>query len=171
MKVSEEYKQLVRRKMVDAAGRGFRKNGYGGLGVDGLAKEAGVTSGAFYGHFKSKDELVKVLDQSKRVLRDGGNLVAMVPNATSAYGAMTRYWDITHLQAFTPSSVQQLMRLCGYSSAEFSEWGPRIHGIVSLSRYVLWQMIRMAIYLRLIIETGSSKEGIYTADMLFRLTK
>lgn len=59
MRVSEEYKHEARRKMVDAAGRGFRKNGYGGLGVDGLAKEAGVTSGAFYGHFKSKDEAFK----------------------------------------------------------------------------------------------------------------
>ncbi|HEY8097367.1 MAG TPA: TetR/AcrR family transcriptional regulator, partial [Methylobacter sp.] len=27
---------------------------YSGIGVDGLAKEAGVTSGAFYGHFDSK---------------------------------------------------------------------------------------------------------------------
>jgi TetR/AcrR family transcriptional regulator, transcriptional repressor for nem operon len=56
MKVSQAYKQLARQKIVDAAGRGFREKGYGGLGVDGLAKEAGVTSGAFYGHFKSKDE-------------------------------------------------------------------------------------------------------------------
>lgn len=59
MRVSKEYKEVARRKIVEAAGRGFRKNGYGGLGVDGLAKEAGVTSGAFYGHFKSKDEAFK----------------------------------------------------------------------------------------------------------------
>ena len=59
MKVSEEYKQSAKRKILAAAERGFRKNGFGGLGVDGLAKEAGVTSGAFYGHFKSKDEAFK----------------------------------------------------------------------------------------------------------------
>lgn len=41
--------------MIAAAGRGFRRKGYGGIGVDGLAKEAEVTSGAFYGHFPSKD--------------------------------------------------------------------------------------------------------------------
>jgi cyclopropane fatty-acyl-phospholipid synthase-like methyltransferase len=119
----------------------------------------------------TKDDLVKVLDHSRRVLKKGGQLIAMVPNATSAYGAMTRYWDITHLQSFTPSSVQQLMRLCGFSTAEFSEWGPRVHGFVSFCRYLLWQMIRCIIRLRLMIETGSSKGGIYTADMLFRLTK
>jgi TetR/AcrR family transcriptional regulator, transcriptional repressor for nem operon len=41
--------------MVAAAGRGFRKRGFGGIGVDGLAREADVTSGAFYGHFTSKE--------------------------------------------------------------------------------------------------------------------
>ena len=39
-----------------AAGRGFRKQGFGLVGVDSLASGAGVTSGAFYGHFRSKVE-------------------------------------------------------------------------------------------------------------------
>jgi len=37
-----------------SAARGFRSHGYEGLGVDRLAKEAGLTSGAFYAHYKSK---------------------------------------------------------------------------------------------------------------------
>lgn len=45
-----------RAKILASAGRGFRSLGFGGLGVDGLAKAAGVTSGAFYAHFKSKAE-------------------------------------------------------------------------------------------------------------------
>lgn len=49
-----EQKAMTRQRIVEAAGRGFRRNGYGGIGVDGLAKEAGVTSGAFYVHFESK---------------------------------------------------------------------------------------------------------------------
>lgn len=40
--------------MLDAAGRAFRQHGFGGVGIDGLAQAAGVTSGALYGHFKSK---------------------------------------------------------------------------------------------------------------------
>lgn len=47
-------KLRTRERILDAAGRGFRKGGFGGIGVDGLAKEAGVTSGAFYVHFDSK---------------------------------------------------------------------------------------------------------------------
>lgn len=49
-----EKKLQTRQRILDAAGRGFRKGGFGGVGVDGLAKEAGVTSGAFYVHFDSK---------------------------------------------------------------------------------------------------------------------
>ncbi|MBC7956076.1 MAG: TetR/AcrR family transcriptional regulator [Cytophagales bacterium] len=49
-----EQKLHTRRRIVDAAARGFRRNGFGGMGVDGLAKAAGVTSGAFYVHFDSK---------------------------------------------------------------------------------------------------------------------
>ena len=49
-----EQKLQTYRRILDAAGRGFRKGGFGGIGVDGLAKEAGVTSGAFYAHFNSK---------------------------------------------------------------------------------------------------------------------
>ncbi|MHB8872443.1 MAG: class I SAM-dependent methyltransferase [Myxococcaceae bacterium] len=119
----------------------------------------------------TKDDLVKVLDQARRCLTDGGHLIAMVPNATSTYGAMTRYWDITHHNAFTPSSVRQLMRLCGFAAVEFREWGPTPHGAVSLVRYGLWQVIRGLTWLRLMVEMASGKGGIYTADMLFRLTK
>jgi TetR/AcrR family transcriptional regulator, transcriptional repressor for nem operon len=43
-------------RILQAVGRGLRTAGYSGVGVDGLAKAAGVTSGAFYGHFKSKAE-------------------------------------------------------------------------------------------------------------------
>lgn len=48
-------KQQTRERMLDAAGRCFRSSGYAGIGVDGIAKAAGVTSGAFYAHFGSKD--------------------------------------------------------------------------------------------------------------------
>jgi len=49
-----EQKVQTRQRILEGAGRGFRKAGFGGIGVDGLAKEAGVTSGAFYVHFDSK---------------------------------------------------------------------------------------------------------------------
>ncbi len=85
---------------------------------------------------------------------------------------MTRYWDITHQNAFTPSSFRQLARLVGFGeSVEFRECGPVAHGLVSGIRYVLWQMIRLGIRGYLMIELASGKGGIYTADMQVRLRK
>jgi TetR/AcrR family transcriptional regulator, transcriptional repressor for nem operon len=59
MRYKAGQKEETRKKMLEAAGRGFRSHGYDGIGVDGLAKEAGVTSGAFYSHFGSKDGAFK----------------------------------------------------------------------------------------------------------------
>ncbi|HEX4695918.1 class I SAM-dependent methyltransferase [Sphingomonas sp.] len=118
-----------------------------------------------------KQVLAATLDQAMRVLKPGGSLIAMTPNAGSPFGAMTRYWDITHELAFTPSAFIQIGRLCGFSRFDFRECGPRPHGVVSAIRYVLWQAIRLGIKIRLMIELASTKGGIYTADMLTRLTK
>lgn len=59
MRYEPDHKEEARTKILQAAGRGFRRLGFGGVGVDGLAKEAGMTSGAFYGHFPSKAEAFK----------------------------------------------------------------------------------------------------------------
>lgn len=49
-----EQKAQTRQRILAAAGKSFRQGGFGGIGVDGLSKAAGVTSGAFYVHFDSK---------------------------------------------------------------------------------------------------------------------
>jgi TetR/AcrR family transcriptional repressor of nem operon len=57
MRVSREQAAENRRMIVTAASRLFREHGFDGVGVDAIMKEAGLTHGGFYGHFKSKDEL------------------------------------------------------------------------------------------------------------------
>lgn len=119
-----------------------------------------------------KDTLVSVLQHAQRVLTPGGTLVGMVPNATSPFGTMTRYWDITHFNAFTPSSLRQLARLVGFAPVvEFRECGPVPHGVFSGLRFMLWQVIRTLIFSYFMIELASSKGGIYTADMMVRFAK
>jgi SAM-dependent methyltransferase len=118
----------------------------------------------------SKDKLLAVLKECRRVLRPGGTLVAMVPNAVSPFGGLTRHWDITHEWAFTTNNFRQLAALVGFDrDVEFRECGPRAHGVKSAVRYFLWQGIRGAIATWFLIELGTTKDGIYTMDMLVRL--
>lgn len=51
----QEQKAETHQRMLMAAVRSFREHGFAGIGVDGIAKAASVTSGAFYAHFGSKD--------------------------------------------------------------------------------------------------------------------
>ena len=118
----------------------------------------------------SKDSLLTVLTEAQRVLRPGGTLVAMVPNAISPFGSVTRHWDITHEWAFTPNNFQQLAALTGFDSKiEFRECGPVVHGVISGVRWVMWQCLRACIAAWFLIELGNAKGGVYTMDMLVRL--
>ena len=47
----------ARTRLLDAAVTLVRRNGYGGTTVDALCSEAGVTKGAFFHHFASKEAL------------------------------------------------------------------------------------------------------------------
>lgn len=57
MRVSREKAAGNRARIVEAAARLFREHGFDGVGVDAIMKEAGLTHGGFYGHFRSKDDL------------------------------------------------------------------------------------------------------------------
>jgi nuclear transport factor 2 (NTF2) superfamily protein/AcrR family transcriptional regulator len=51
---SKKESENTRSDVLDGAGRNFRSHGFGGASVDAIARDAGVTAGAFYGHFRSK---------------------------------------------------------------------------------------------------------------------
>jgi TetR/AcrR family transcriptional regulator, transcriptional repressor for nem operon len=52
-----ELAEGPKRKLLDAALRVIRVQGYAGSSVDDICREAGVTKGSFFHHFKGKDEL------------------------------------------------------------------------------------------------------------------
>ena len=57
MRYSAEHKAQTREKLLTSSGALAKRGGFAGTGVDGLMKAIGLTGGAFYGHFASKDEL------------------------------------------------------------------------------------------------------------------
>ena len=54
----KEHKVLTRRRIIDAASKRFKQDGFDGSGVATLMSDAGLTNGAFYAHFESKHDLV-----------------------------------------------------------------------------------------------------------------
>jgi TetR/AcrR family transcriptional regulator, transcriptional repressor for nem operon len=58
MRYSKDHKQATRERIVEAAGRRFKQDGIDGAGVAAVMSDAGLTNGAFYGHFSSKEDLV-----------------------------------------------------------------------------------------------------------------
>jgi TetR/AcrR family transcriptional repressor of nem operon len=58
MGYSRAGKEKTHKRIVAIASKRFRENGLGGVGIADLMKEAGLTVGGFYKHFKSRDALV-----------------------------------------------------------------------------------------------------------------
>jgi TetR/AcrR family transcriptional repressor of nem operon len=58
MKKSKEDTARSRERILDSASRRFREGGFGGVSVKDLMGEAGLTHGAFYAHFPSKEALM-----------------------------------------------------------------------------------------------------------------
>ena len=51
-------KQASHERIVSAAARAIRRRGYDGVGVAEVMKEAGLTHGAFYAHFTSREAML-----------------------------------------------------------------------------------------------------------------
>ena len=64
-KVVPEYKEEAKSKIVEAARIVFAKKGYHDATMDDVAKEVGVSKGALYSYFKSKEDILKEIYSAK----------------------------------------------------------------------------------------------------------
>ena len=117
MEGSLTRKQRTRERILASAGRVFRRKGYAGSGVDELMREAGLTHGGFYAHFRSKEALF-----AEAVARALGRTVELMEKEAGDLegvawlkGAVRRYLSRTHLEAVEegcpmPALVSELGR-------------------------------------------------------------
>ena len=54
----KEHKQATRQRIIEVAGDRLKRDGVHGSGIATLMADAGLTNGAFYAHFESKEDLV-----------------------------------------------------------------------------------------------------------------
>jgi TetR/AcrR family transcriptional repressor of nem operon len=71
MRVSRQQAEENRQAVIDVASRLFREHGFDGIGLKDLMAGAGLTQGAFYKQFESKDDLAA--QASRRALESASD--------------------------------------------------------------------------------------------------
>jgi TetR/AcrR family transcriptional regulator, transcriptional repressor for nem operon len=61
MRYEKGHKDLTRQRIIEVASAQFRTHGVAAAGLAGIMTEAGLTNGAFYAHFSSKEDLVQAV--------------------------------------------------------------------------------------------------------------
>jgi TetR/AcrR family transcriptional repressor of nem operon len=77
-------KEETHERIVEAAARAIRRNGYAGVVVADVMKEVGLTHGGFYAHFGSRDELL--VEALARAGQDSAAAVVHAAQARRAQG-------------------------------------------------------------------------------------
>src|SRR5712675_3722093 len=83
MRYPSDQKARAKQAILQAGARALRTNGFNGVGVDGLAAAAGVTSGAFYSNFPSKEAMLQAVIDAQGV---GEPFLSDTDSATLAEG-------------------------------------------------------------------------------------
>jgi TetR/AcrR family transcriptional regulator, transcriptional repressor for nem operon len=61
MRYEKGHKDATRQHILDVASAQFREGGVAAVGIAGIMTGAGLTNGAFYNHFESKEDLVEAV--------------------------------------------------------------------------------------------------------------
>lgn len=110
-------------------------------------------------------ELINIIRSS---LKKGGVFIIQVPNALSPLSPHL-YGDITHLRAYTSLSMEQHLRLGGFTEMKHKELPPNSKGVVSIIRRLIWFFcFKPVITAFMLAAYGGriNKDRVYTANML-----
>jgi TetR/AcrR family transcriptional repressor of nem operon len=83
-RIANRRKEDTHERIVQAAARALRRRGYAGVGVAEVMKEAGLTHGGFYAHFKSRDALL--VEALARAGQDSGAAMARAAESRKGRG-------------------------------------------------------------------------------------
>ncbi len=96
MRFEKGHKETTRRRIIDVASRRFRADGAATSGLAGVMTEAGLTNGAFYAHFDSKEALVKEALVSA-LTHQRGSLEQALTNHLGLESIIRNYLNVDHM--------------------------------------------------------------------------
>ena len=93
-------KDATHERIVSVAARAIRRSGYDGTGVADIMKEAGLTHGAFYSHFTSREAMLaeaagRACAESAAAAAD---VVASVPSRKALASMLSAYLSRAHVE-------------------------------------------------------------------------
>jgi SAM-dependent methyltransferase len=115
-------------------------------------------------HF-TRDELMRLAPRLFDALKPGGRLLVQTANGAGLFPRQVIYGDLTHLTIFTPESLGQLLRPCGFEHLRFYETGPiplRVRGKVNVA---VWSALKLAANAIRSVETGK-RQAIWTENFI-----
>jgi 2-polyprenyl-3-methyl-5-hydroxy-6-metoxy-1,4-benzoquinol methylase len=134
------------------------------------AHYAAITATDLLEHL-TKPEVLQTFDAVIAALAPGGILVGRVPNAVSPLGGHVSAGDFTHQASFTARSISQLAAAAGFDSAIACSCPPVAHGLASLARVAVWQVVSACYRIALAAETGVLRGHIVTQNLTFAARK
>ena len=84
MTTAPSRREITHERIVDVAARTLRRNGFDGVGVADVMKQAGLTHGGFYAHFESREALLA--EAVERAGRESGTRMRERVDASLARG-------------------------------------------------------------------------------------
>jgi len=121
MRYSKEHKAKAKEAIVRGASRVLKRDGFNGIGVDGLAASAHVTSGGFYSNFATKEALLEEVIGAELGAMFAGLADAEQPERGRRLGELiTVYLSDDHCRDVADGCVMPSL------SADVSRAGPHV---------------------------------------------
>lgn len=163
-------KEASHERIVSAAARAIRRSGYNGTGVADIMKEAGLTHGAFYAHFASREAmLAEAADRAGAEANAvAANVVASTPPEQALQALLQAYLSKQHLEGIETgcpisalgsemprqspevrlAATRRIKEMIDLVARQFPDWGqPAAHqrALVTVSTMVGTLMLARAV--------------------------
>lgn len=95
-RVTEEHKQAQRERIQQAALRAFQAKGFSGASMADVIAESGLSAGAIYAYYKSKDDLI------------ASAATAIVSDRLATYERLITEWPLRHPAEFARALIEHM---------------------------------------------------------------
>src|SRR6266568_4307148 len=150
MRYSATHKEETRTKLLESSGNIAKTGGFDSTGIDALMAALGLTGGAFYSHFSSKQDLFAALVE--REIDRSAKMLAGTPDSPSDHVSKCVRSYLSTFHAEHPESGCVLVAL----GAEIARSSPEV-------RAVMAQLIG-ALVLARVVESPRTRQQILTSS-------